>query len=182
MSPDEFRTRIAGLTAQRVGKPLDAGFDAWLNRKHGVGSTTFRALAESRRAMTEPLSNFAAGRWQPGTGAGSPVFDPVLGDEQVRGDGTRLELDASFAHARNGVHALALIRRDQCAQVASLCDSHGRLHVVLPDAAACHGGPGRRRRGTRRHTRAELLPSARCGAGEHDGAGRARCTTARRRP
>jgi 3,4-dehydroadipyl-CoA semialdehyde dehydrogenase len=29
--------------------------------------------------MTELLSNFVAGRWQAGTGAGTPLFDPVLG-------------------------------------------------------------------------------------------------------
>lgn len=34
--------------------------------------------------MTELLSNFAAGRWSPGTGAGMPLFDPVLGHEPVR--------------------------------------------------------------------------------------------------
>lgn len=34
--------------------------------------------------MTELLSNFAAGRWSPGTGAGTPLFDSVLGHELVR--------------------------------------------------------------------------------------------------
>ncbi len=44
MSPTEFRTQIAALTAQLAGRPLDADLDAWLNREHGTGSTTYRDL------------------------------------------------------------------------------------------------------------------------------------------
>ncbi|MCU0930075.1 MAG: DUF4863 family protein [Burkholderiaceae bacterium] len=44
MTPTEFRTHIAALTAQLVGRPLDADLDAWLNREHGAGSTTYREL------------------------------------------------------------------------------------------------------------------------------------------
>ncbi len=29
--------------------------------------------------MTELLSNYVAGRWQSGSGVGTPLFDPVLG-------------------------------------------------------------------------------------------------------
>jgi hypothetical protein len=50
MSPDEFRVQIAELTAQLAGRPLDAELDAWLNREHGAGSNTFRALVESCRS------------------------------------------------------------------------------------------------------------------------------------
>jgi hypothetical protein len=50
MSPDEFRVQITELTAQLTGRPLDAELDAWLNREHGAGSNTFRALAESCRS------------------------------------------------------------------------------------------------------------------------------------
>lgn len=49
MSPDTFRAQIAELTAQLAGRPLDAELDAWLNREHGAGSTTFSALAQSCR-------------------------------------------------------------------------------------------------------------------------------------
>ena len=44
MTPTEFRTQIAALTAQLAGRPLDAELDAWLNREHGAGSTTYRDL------------------------------------------------------------------------------------------------------------------------------------------
>jgi len=49
MSPEEFRSQIAELTAQLANRPLDATLDAWLNREHGSGSETFRALTESCR-------------------------------------------------------------------------------------------------------------------------------------
>ena len=50
--------------------------------------------------MTELLSNYLGGRWQPGTGAGTPLFDPVLGTELVRVDATGLDLAAGFDFAR----------------------------------------------------------------------------------
>ena len=50
--------------------------------------------------MTELLPNFAAGRWQAGTGAGTPLFDPVLGHELVRVDATGLDLRSAFDFAR----------------------------------------------------------------------------------
>jgi len=51
--------------------------------------------------MTTPLlENFVAGRWQAGTGAGTPLFDPVLGDELVRVDATGLDLPEAFRFAR----------------------------------------------------------------------------------
>ncbi len=50
MTPDKFRAQIAGLTAQITGRPLDTELDAWLNREHGAGSTTFAALKASCEA------------------------------------------------------------------------------------------------------------------------------------
>ena len=51
--------------------------------------------------MTTPLlENFVAGQWQAGTGAGTPLFDPVLGDELVRVDATGLDLPEAFRFAR----------------------------------------------------------------------------------
>lgn len=46
LSPEEFRTHLAGLTAELAGRPLDATLDAWLNQVHGAGSDTYRRLAE----------------------------------------------------------------------------------------------------------------------------------------
>jgi 3,4-dehydroadipyl-CoA semialdehyde dehydrogenase len=42
--------------------------------------------------MTELLSNYVAGRWQAGSGAGTPLFDPVLGAELARVDATGVVL------------------------------------------------------------------------------------------
>jgi hypothetical protein len=49
MTPAEFRTQIAALTAQLQGRALDRELDVWLNREHGVGSATYEALAASCR-------------------------------------------------------------------------------------------------------------------------------------
>lgn len=50
--------------------------------------------------MTELLSNYVAGRWQAGSGAGTPLFDPVLGTELVRVDAGGLDLAEGFGFAR----------------------------------------------------------------------------------
>lgn len=47
MSPEQFRTQIAALTAQLAGRPLDAALDAWLNAEHGPTSASYRALREA---------------------------------------------------------------------------------------------------------------------------------------
>ena len=44
MSAIEFKDHIAKLTAQLVGRPLDADLDQWLNVEHGVGSKTYEQL------------------------------------------------------------------------------------------------------------------------------------------
>jgi hypothetical protein len=49
MNTSEFRTRIAELTAELAGRPLDDGLGAWLNARHGAGSATYAALAEACR-------------------------------------------------------------------------------------------------------------------------------------
>ena len=51
--------------------------------------------------MTSPLlPNFFAGRWQTGTGAGTPLFDPVLGTELARVSSSGIDLAEGFAFAR----------------------------------------------------------------------------------
>ena len=50
MSPTEFRSQIAHLTAQLAGRPLDAALDAWLNAEHGPGSPTYQQLKASCQA------------------------------------------------------------------------------------------------------------------------------------
>ena len=51
--------------------------------------------------MSELLPNYIAGRWVAGTGSGTPLFDPVTGDELVRVDATGLDLPSAFAFARD---------------------------------------------------------------------------------
>lgn len=42
-----FRQRLAGLTAQLAGRPLDATLNAWLNVEHGPTSATYLGLKAS---------------------------------------------------------------------------------------------------------------------------------------
>jgi 3,4-dehydroadipyl-CoA semialdehyde dehydrogenase len=71
--------------------------------------------------MTELLSNFLAGQWQAGSGAGTALFDPVLGTELVRVDATGLDLAAGFAFAREqgGAALRALSYRERAAMLAA---------------------------------------------------------------
>lgn len=50
MSPAEFKDRIATLTAQIGGRPLDADLEAWLNAEHGAGSATYARLKNACEA------------------------------------------------------------------------------------------------------------------------------------
>ncbi len=71
--------------------------------------------------MTELLLNYLNGRWQAGSGAGTPLFDPVLGTELVRVDSTGLDLAAGFIFAREqgGAALRALSYRERAAMLAA---------------------------------------------------------------
>jgi len=47
MSVESFRTRIAQITGQIAGRPIDAALDAWLNAEHGAGSASYAQLKQS---------------------------------------------------------------------------------------------------------------------------------------
>ncbi|MFZ1387071.1 MAG: 3,4-dehydroadipyl-CoA semialdehyde dehydrogenase [Thiolinea sp.] len=65
--------------------------------------------------MTELLANYFGGRWQTGSGAGIPLFDPVLGTELVQIDSTGLDLAEGFNFAREqgGAALRALTYRER---------------------------------------------------------------------
>lgn len=71
--------------------------------------------------MSELLSNYLAGRWQTGRGAGTMLLDPVLGTELVRVDASGLDLAAGFDHARHqgGAALRALTYRERGALLAA---------------------------------------------------------------
>lgn len=71
---------------------------------------------------TELLQNHVAGRWQAGTGAGTPLVDPVLGTELMRVDATGLDLPAAFAFARQtgGAALRALSYRERAGLLAAV--------------------------------------------------------------
>jgi 3,4-dehydroadipyl-CoA semialdehyde dehydrogenase len=51
--------------------------------------------------MTDLLPNFLGGRWAAGSGRGTSLIDPVLGNELVRVDANGLDLDVGYAFARS---------------------------------------------------------------------------------
>lgn len=71
--------------------------------------------------MTELLKNFLGGRWIAGTGAGTALFDPVLGTEVARVDAAGLDLRAGFAFARQtgGAALRAMTYRERAAMLAA---------------------------------------------------------------
>ena len=69
---------------------------------------------------TSLLPNFFAGRWQTGTGAGTPMFDPVLGTELARVSSSGINLAEGFAFAREqGGAALRALSYGQRAALLS---------------------------------------------------------------
>ena len=72
--------------------------------------------------MTELLPNFAAGRWQHGTGPGTALWDPVLGTALVRVDAAGLDLAEAFAFARDigGAALRAATYRERAAMLAAV--------------------------------------------------------------
>jgi 3,4-dehydroadipyl-CoA semialdehyde dehydrogenase len=72
--------------------------------------------------MSPLLSNHLSGHWQAGTGAGTPLFDPVLGTELARVDATGLDLAAGFAFAREqgGAALRALTYRERAGLLAAV--------------------------------------------------------------
>ena len=71
--------------------------------------------------MSELLKNYLGGRWVAGSGAGTALFDPVLGTEVARVDATGLDLRAGFAFAREagGAALRALTYRERAAMLAA---------------------------------------------------------------
>ncbi|SOZ18086.1 Aldehyde dehydrogenase [Cupriavidus taiwanensis] len=89
--------------------------------------------------MTELLSNYLGGTWQDGSGAGTPLFDPVLGNELVRVDATGLDLAAGFTFAREqgGAALRALTYRQRAAllgEVVKVLQAHREAYYDIATA------------------------------------------------
>ena len=71
--------------------------------------------------MSELITNFIAGQWQSGSGAGTSLYDPVLGTELVRVDATGLDLAAGFTYAREqgGAALRALSYRERAGMLGA---------------------------------------------------------------
>jgi 3,4-dehydroadipyl-CoA semialdehyde dehydrogenase len=90
--------------------------------------------------MSTPLlQNHLGGHWVAGTGAGTPLFDPVLGTELVRVDATGLDLAGGFAHARTtggaALRALSYRQRGELlAAIAKVLQSHRDAYYEIATA------------------------------------------------
>lgn len=91
--------------------------------------------------MTELLPNYAAGRWQHGTGPGTALRDPVLGTALVRVDAAGLDLAEAFAFARDtgGAALRAATYRERAAMlmaVVKVLQSHRDSYYEIATANA----------------------------------------------
>ncbi|SOZ66146.1 Aldehyde dehydrogenase [Cupriavidus taiwanensis] len=92
--------------------------------------------------MTELLSNYLGGTWQAGSGAGTPLFDPVLGNELVRVDATGLDLAAGFTFAREqgGAALRALTYRQRAALLGEVVKVLQANREAYYDIATANSG------------------------------------------
>lgn len=86
--------------------------------------------------MTPLLPNHWAGRWQYGTGPGTPLIDPVLGHELARVSSEGLDLEQGFAHAREaGGRALRALsyreRADLLGGVSEVLQAHREAYFEI---------------------------------------------------
>src|SRR5690606_17885285 len=83
------------------------------------------AFEASGAAMTQLLENHLGGRWQTGSGAGTPLFDPVLGTELVRISSAGLDLAGAFDYARQrgGAALRALTYAERAALLARVAET-----------------------------------------------------------
>jgi 3,4-dehydroadipyl-CoA semialdehyde dehydrogenase len=72
--------------------------------------------------MTEKLDNYLGGRWVAGTGNGTALYDPVLGNALVRVDAGGLDLRGGFAFARaqGGAALRAMTYRERAGVLAAI--------------------------------------------------------------
>ncbi len=92
--------------------------------------------------MTELLSNFWASQWQGGKGAGTALFDPVLGDELVRVDASGLDLASGFDFARQqgGAALRTLTYRERGAMLGAIVKALQANRDAYYDIATANSG------------------------------------------
>lgn len=95
--------------------------------------------------MTQLLENHLSGRWQTGTGAGTALYDPVLGTELVRISAAGLDLAAGFAYARQkgGAALRALTYAERAALLARVGEALQANRDAYYDIALQNSGTTR---------------------------------------
>ncbi len=95
--------------------------------------------------MTPLLENHLGGRWQTGSGAGTPLFDPVLGTELARISSAGLDLADGFDYARQrgGAGLRALTYTERAALLARVAEALQRQRDAYFDIAQQNSGTTR---------------------------------------
>jgi len=89
--------------------------------------------------MSELLKNYVAGAWVAGQGSGTPLVDPISGDELVRVSSVGLDLPAAFAYAREqgggGLRAMGYAQRaERLAATAKLLQANRDAYYEIATA------------------------------------------------
>lgn len=95
--------------------------------------------------MTQLLDNHLGGRWQTGSGAGTALFDPVLGTELVRISSAGLDLSNGFDYARQrgGTALRALTYEERARLLARVAETLQGQRDVYYDIALQNSGSTR---------------------------------------
>jgi hypothetical protein len=141
-TPETLRAQVAALTAQLAGRPLDAELDAWLNRDHGVGSETYRALKASCEAGVAAGAQQFADRHAGAAQRGVVASVEQLADEQPLGRAGR---DVAQQLGERTLQGLRHLQQHQDRRVAD---------PVLQVREVPLGDIGRHRQGLSRHAAA----------------------------
>lgn len=133
MTPQAFKTQLAGLTAQLANRPLDADLQTWLNTHHGAGSTVFAELKASCEAGVK--DGWLCQREAPGTQGSlkyGRIFKPADGLDGFSVD----VVDMCNLAGPHHVHPNGEIDLIMPLDATARFDGHGAGWLVYPPGSA----------------------------------------------
>ncbi len=88
------------------------------------------------------LANYVGGEWVEGTGDGTPLFDPVLGDELARASTDGIDMGAALDHARKvgGPALRAMTFAERAAMLGRIADALGANREKYFEIAQANSG------------------------------------------
>lgn len=128
-TPEALHARLAVLTAQLTGRPLDASLQTWLNAEHGADSSTYADLKTLCEAGTAAgwLCNREGGGIRYGR-----IFKPDAGLHDFSVD----VVDMRDVVGPHHVHPLGEIDLVMPQEGDARFDGHGAGWVVMPPGSA----------------------------------------------